>query len=141
MPYEDIDSIEVTSVDNSDFKAVPEGVYAVQITNIKKVIGKKFKSEEEEVKCLFEFTILDGDHSGEKIFNRVNPKLGDTPGKESTLFKLAGAVNGKKLIRNKDKKFDFHLTALKDAILQVVVEVTENDGKQYNNIVSYMKAK
>ena len=136
--FEDLDKIEITAV---TFEVVPQGVYDAQITNITKVIGKKFQSEEEEVKIQFEFTILDGAESGKKLIRRVNTKLGDTPGKESTLYKLACAALGKKLKRDENGGFsEFHLSDLKNAIVKIVVEVTEKDGKTFNDIVSYMKA-
>lgn len=130
MAYEGIDEVEIST--GTEFKTIPEGTYNVQVTNITKKIGKKYQSEEEEIVLLFEFTILDGDLAGEKLFRRVRPILSNQP-KESNLWKVAKAI-----LKTVDPK-EFHVSDMKDAILKVVVEVTEKDGKQFNNIVSFMK--
>lgn len=133
MAFEDIETIEVTT-GGQEFTIVPEGTYDVQITNITKKVGKKYMSEEEETVILFEFTILNGDNSGDKLFRRVRPVISNQP-KESNLYKVAKAV------LKEVKPDEFHLTDLKDALLKAVVEVQEKDGRKFNNIVSFMKAK
>jgi hypothetical protein len=132
---EEIDNIEIKT-GGSDFETVPEGMYDVQITNIKKVEGKKYMSEEVETKILFEFTILDGEQSGQKVFQRVRPVLSIKP-KPSKLYELVCAATGKKLTEGEFK--EFHLSPLKDLILSVVVVETEKNGTRYNNIASFLK--
>lgn len=138
MAYEGIEDLVIETTEGKTYTVVPEGVYDVQVTNISTITTKKFQSTEEENVFLFEFTIIEGEQKGNKVFRRIRPRLGVEP-KESNLYKVACAILGKKL--TKEDFPNFHISDLKDGICKVVVEITKKGDNEYSNVTNFIKAK
>lgn len=134
---EDIDSIVLTEVSAEFSKSdhLPEDVYDVEISNIKKVDGQNYNTKEPEVHIEFEFTVL-GDLAGAKFYRTVTPKLsrGDNP---SNLWRIISSTLGEET----DTK-DFHVSSLKGKQLRVTVkDKTSKKGDVYSTVVDFLKSR
>ena len=129
---DDLDSIEITK---TQFEVLPAGIYPVTISKITKVQSPVYgKPEEMETKLNVEFSIIEGDHSGKKLFRRMRTKLA-SGSKPSTLFTLWKATEGKELTA--EEMENFHLSNMLGRFLKVVVDQVEKNGKKFNNITAF----
>lgn len=138
----DLDDIKIETV--KSFDVLPEDMYPVVISAIKKEEAKKYdfqakKSlDEMETVLNFEFTVLDGDYQGRKLFQKIRPKLGGGQ-KPTNLWKVWKAVDG---IDHPKEDFDkFHLSSLLNRNLKVVTENKKKNDKEFTNIASYLQLK
>jgi hypothetical protein len=131
--------------EKKDWPLIPEDVYQVEITDIAEDVSE-FKGEKKEV-FKFEFTLIeDGATYGRKLWKR-GVRTSPIPyksGKNSLTWKVASAIAKHPLTEEEGKAYTIAMmNAMIGKQLRVTVSVSEpkTDGKQYNNIDSFMMAK
>ena len=133
---DDIDSVKIDAV---DFEVLPEDVYKVVISAITKIEDKKYQSEEKETKFRFEFTVLEGDYEGRKMFQKVRTKLAGQP-KPSNLWMVWKAVDGGKE-HSKEEYSGFHISSLINRNLKITTENVTKGNATYSNVKAYLPLK
>jgi len=131
--------------EKKDWPLIPEDVYQVEITDIAEDVSE-FKGEKKEV-FKFEFTLIEpGPHYGRKLWRR-GVRTSPIPyksGKNPLTWKVASAVAKHPLTEEEGKAYTIAMmNGLIGKQLRVTVSVSEpkSDGKQHNNIDSFMMAK
>ena len=133
---DDIDSVKIDAV---EFETLPEDVYKVVISAIKRIEDKKYQSEEKETKFRFEFTVLEGDFEGHKLFQKVRTKLAGQP-KPSNLWMIWKATDGGKE-HSKEEYPSFHVSSLINRNLKVTTENVTKGTATYTNVKAYLPLK
>ncbi len=140
---EDVDSIKVESVtggnDWNKSAHIPDDLYNVEITNLRKTERPNYNTGEAETAVEFEFDVKDGDVKGAKLYSLVSPKIGKDGEKPSNLWKIIVATLGP----DTDTDNDFHLSTLKGQSLRVMVKEkkSKKTGEPYSAVVEYSKKK
>jgi hypothetical protein len=136
---------ELKTPEKKDWPVIPEDVYQVQITDLT-AEQSEWKGEKKDV-FKFEFTIIeDGAHYGRKLWkkgSRVAP-LPSTNNKAPLTWKVASAVLKHPLTEEEGKSFkiaDMNNLIGKQLRIGVSVTAPKEDGKQYNNVNSFLGAK
>lgn len=138
------EDVEIKTPEKKDWPVMPEDVYQVQITDL-----TAEESEWQGVKkdvFKFEFTIIDeGEYYGRKLWkkgSRVSP-CPSSNNKAPLTWKVASAVLKHALTEEEGKSFRIaDMNALIGKQLRVSVTVTPpKDGKQYNNVESFLMTK
>ncbi len=132
---ESLDDIQIDVAE--PFETLPEDVYHVSVSSIKKKEAVNPFNGQEEVYLQFEFAILGGNSDGKKLYQRVRTKLAADP-KPSNLCRIWNATEGKNHVMEDFKSFS--LSNLLNKELRVTVKNAEKGGQTYNNIESYLKA-
>jgi hypothetical protein len=137
---------EMKVPEKKDWPLIPEDVYQVEITDIAEDVTEYIKGEKKDV-FKFEFTLIeDGPNYGRKLWSRgsrVSP-IPYKSGKNPLTWKVASAVAKHPLTEEEGKAYTIAmLNALIGKQLRVTVSVSapKADGKQYNNIDSFMMTK
>lgn len=132
--------------EKKDWPLIPEDVYQVEITDIAEDVTEYIKGEKKDV-FKFEFTLIeDGPTYGRKLWSRgsrVSP-IPYKSGKNPLTWKVASAVVKHPLTEDEGKAYTIAmLNALIGKQVRVTVSVSapKADGKQYNNIDSFMMTK
>jgi hypothetical protein len=135
---------ELKTPEKKDWPVVPEDVYQVQITDLTAEVSE-WKGEKKDV-FKFEFTIIeDGPYYGRKFWkkgSRVSP-CPSSNNKAPLTWKVASAILRHGLTEDEGKSFTIaDMNALIGKQLRVGVMVTPpKDGKQYNNVDSFLMTK
>lgn len=122
------------TANGGEFELLETGAYSAICVGLTKKEFKKFKSEETEPKFQFIFQVVDGDT---KHYLRTLP-FRNVINEKSNLFLFLSAWLGVSLEKAADG-IDLGKTVGLKA--QLVVDVQERDGKQYNVISNVLKAK
>jgi hypothetical protein len=137
--------VELKTPEKKDWPLIPEDVYQVEITDLTAEESDYMGQKKEVFK--FEFTIIeDGEHYGRKLWkrgSRVSP-IPYKNGKNPLTWRVASAVAKHALTEEEGKAYIIDdMNALIGKQLRVTVSVTEPkpDGKQYNNVDSFLPAK
>jgi hypothetical protein len=136
---------EMKVPEKKDWPLIPEDVYQVEITDIAADVSE-YKGEKKDV-FKFEFTLIeDGPHYGRKLWRRgvQTVPIPYKSGKNPLTWKVVSAVAKHPLTEEEGKAYTAAMmNAMIGKQLRVTVSVSEPkpDGKQYNNIDSFMMAK
>ncbi len=135
---------EMKTPEKKEWPVIPEDVYQVEITDLT-AEEKEWKGEKKEV-FKFEFTFIEpGEYYGRKMWkagSRVSP-LPSSNNKAPLTWKVASAVAKHPLTEEEGKAYTIaDMNALIGKQLRISVMVTPpKEGKQYNNVDSFLMAK
>ena len=136
--------VEIKAPEKKDWPLIPEDVYQVEITDLTED-QSEYKGEKKDV-FKFEFTIIeDGEFYGRKFWkrgSRVSP-CPSANGKAPLTWKVASAVARHPITEEEGKAYTIDmLNAMIGKQLRIGISVTPpKDGKQYNNVESFLMAK
>ena len=138
MNESDLDGIIISVGEGGNYDPLPEDVFEVMIEDIK--AEKKpnpYHDNKEELSLNVVFNIMEGDHTGRKLFRRMSPHISIQ--RPSNLYKLVSAIEGKTL----DGAFfeDFKLKTLLGKFLRVTVKNVTKGENTYSNIDSFLATK
>jgi hypothetical protein len=139
----------VSSPEGREWKPVPEDVYQVVIADITEKMGKKYKSDEDQVQYLFKFVILDeGEAKGQTISAFCSTKWFTGRGELSssklvTIFKAVYGFYFKDIVVSDLKAVEINDLMLDNSLIgaQIKVTVKLTDDKSNNKITDFMSIK
>lgn len=146
------ETAELKKPQQQDWTPIPEDVYQVQITGIDLVKEKNNYKEDptdpDEVdKMKFEFTVIEeGEHYGRKLWQRMSP-VAPCPSRNNKhpwIWKIASALAGHPLTQEEgDTYTPAQINGFIGKQLRATVTVSDKkpNGKQYNNIESFLQVK
>ena len=140
------ENMELKTPEKKEWELLPEDVYQMQVTDISEEEGEWKGEKKQQMK--FEFTVIqDGASYGRKLWLRMTPcrpvPAGST-GKPSWIWRIASAIAGHPLTKEEGEQYDIaRINALIGKQLRATVNVSEvkPNGKQYNNIQSFLVVK
>lgn len=138
MPITNDVAITPTSGGGGGGAVVPEGVYAVEVSDISFIPGEQNQfSGKPQLK--FRFKILEGEQKDLELVSWVSLTInpGWEQGSPSNLYKIAVAVMGEE----PSMEEQFYPNILIGGVLQVVIESRRTKGgKEFSRITNYLKS-
>jgi hypothetical protein len=147
------EDLELQTPQQKDWPILPADVYQTEITDIEyKEIDNRWKKEptdpDKKQVMNFEFTIIEeGEHYGRKLWQMMAPTKPLPPkasGKASWIWRIASALAGHALTYEEGEKYttsDVNGFIHRQIRMTVTQSEPKADGKQYNNIESFVAVK
>lgn len=146
-------TLELQTPQTKDWPLLPPDVYQAEITDIEyKEIDNRYKKEptdpDKKQVMNFEFTIIEeGPHYGRKMWLMMAPTKPLPPkqnGKASWIWRIASALAGKPISYDEGQSYttsDINGFIHRQIRMTVTQSEPKADGKQYNNIDSFLAIK